>query len=190
MPKPVTRLNRWGTTMDLVRRPSHFSATTSVRVASCDDVLSWLCLCECFAGGFSSPLMRAGRLNGTLFRVHLALLPSTPGDGVLALTFTSSARSEPTSLASVQRALDTILAAGEVTPAQWRSAALRLRTRLDTSDRLPRRSPWHRSPYDARLADPLSWAARTRPDREVYQHPMAALMQEMPGHHADVQGGR
>lgn len=148
------------------------------------------CACASASRGLLKSPDACGLTNGTLFRVHLALLPSTPGDGVLALTFTSTARSEPTSLASVQRALDTILAAGEVTPAQWRSAALRLRTRLDTSDRLPRRSPWHRSPYDARLADPLSWAARTRPDREVYQHPMAALMQEMPGHHADVQGGR
>ncbi|WP_327320350.1 hypothetical protein [Streptomyces sp. NBC_01235] len=177
-------------TMDLVRRPSHFSATASVRVASPDDVLSWLCLCECFAGGFSSPLMRAGRLNGTLFRVHLALLPSMPGDGVLALTFTSSARSEPTSLVRVQRALDRILEAGEVTPAQWQSAALRLRTRLDTSDRLPRRSLWHRSPYDARLVDPLSWAARTCPGHEIYEHPLAALVHELSGHHADVQGRR
>jgi hypothetical protein len=181
-------MNRWGTTMDLVRRPSHFCATASVPVASPDDVLSWLCLCECFAGGFSSPLMRAGRLTGTLFRVHLALLPGMPGEGVLALAFTSSAASEPTALTSVRGALADIVAADGVTAPRWHSAALRLRTRLATTDRLPRRSPWHRSPYDTRL-DPPAWAARNPPDPDSYRPPLAAFARELPEYHP-AEGGR
>ncbi|NEY32863.1 hypothetical protein GTU99_11770 [Streptomyces sp. PRKS01-65] len=187
---PLTRMNRWGTTLDLVRRPSHFCATAPVPVASPDDVLSWLCLCECFAGGFSSPLMVAGRLTGTLFRVHLALLPGMPGEGVLALAFTSPAASEPAGPPALCRALADIVAADGVTAPRWHGAALRLRTRLATTDALPRRSPWHRSPYDAQLADPLAWAARNPPDPGSYRPPLAALARELPEYHPAAEGGR
>lgn len=188
MTRPLTRVNRWGSPMDLATRPSHVGATTPVDVASADDVLGWLCLCEYVAGGFTSPLMRAGRLTGTLFRVRLALLPGLGGGGVLALTFTSSEATERTNLALVHQALEDVVREGGVPAAQWRGAALRLMTRLATSDPPGRRSYWGRPPYDCRLDDPLTWVERHPPQHATHWPALAALACQLSSRRSALKG--
>ncbi|MGO4636418.1 hypothetical protein AB4225_36795 [Streptomyces sp. 2RAF24] len=187
MPGPATRTTRWGEGMDLFRRPSHFAATVPVPLAGPDDVLAWLCLCESLAGGFTSPLTRAGRLDGTLFRVRLALLPGAGEEGVLALTFTASAHTEAANTRAVLHALTAVVHQDPVAIPPWRSAARRLATRLATTDPLPPYSPWRRHPYDAHLDDPVAWATRTPPPQSHRQR-LAVLLRALSEHGAGTEG--
>ncbi|GEB61802.1 hypothetical protein [Streptomyces gardneri] len=187
MPRPDTRTTRWGEGMDLIARPSHVAATVRVPLARPEDVMAWLCLCEALAGGFTSPLTRAGRHEGTLFRVRLALLPGTAEEAVLALTFTTSGRSEAANTRTVLRALTELADRGEVGAPQWESAARRLATRMATTDPLPPHSTWRRPPYDAYLDDPVAWATRTRPP-EGHRQRLAEILRALSARRAGAEG--
>ncbi|MHA6763643.1 hypothetical protein [Streptacidiphilus sp. PAMC 29251] len=173
--------------MDLALRPSHFCAVAPVDVASRDDTLLWLCLAEHLAGGFTGPLMRAGRLTGTLFRVRLALLPERTRGGVLALTFTSSGAHELSNLTLVHQALQQFVQDPAMTSGQWAAAASRLGTRLASTDRLPSRSPWCRAPYACAPSDPVRWVTAQSPEARTYLPPLKELERQIAEHRQDME---